>query len=622
MRWMKWILIACLLLANYAHAEDITVYPETGVLPFLGLDDTSAPTQVKNGRAQDLQNVLLSFSGAGRQRYGVNTVIDSTDDGLALSDNLDIQDEDWCAVTGVYYTKFSSGTEKIIATCGGRLYELNGIASWDVVANGVVSSTATDQVVFTVALDNIIGTDDSSVPFQYDGTSVSSISFTGLSSDSPPSAAKTVIFFKNYLLFGNTVEGGTEYPTRFRYSNVGTINTWSDNDYLDIGALGGQEINCFAELYDTLIVGLTDSLYKVSFVGGADVFQISKITDDIGCIAKNSIQSITLTNAQSGLIFLDKDKRIYFYNGVIAQDISGLIAVTMDGLSGSRLQYAVSGDTNSDYWLCVTNGTVSTNNLCLDLQYEIGEWTKHTNVPANAMAHVIDNNSNDQIYWGSYKSLVYVLEDTALRDDVDTATGTVDTTDLYTTATASGLTVLYDSSQSLTTGALVGAPIKIVGGIGIGEVNTVADNTPTGIVVTDAFTATLDSTSVYEVGAIDSYYTTKWYDFGNPALLKHWLEIYFWAEADVSSTHSLSWADDYSSDISTESITLSSSTSDAIWGSAIWGTALWGDVDDIFRIQPLSGEGRYLRIKWAEDDPEETWNIYGFNILLRRGKLN
>ena len=621
-RWL-WLVVGLLLSGSLA-AEEPTTYPPQGVQTFLGLDDTSAPTQVQDGRAQDLQNVLLSVSRDLRQRYGVNTVIDSTTDGLAIGDILDIQEEGFCAVTGIYYTKLSSGTEVTLASCGSRLYKLNGITSWDQVRSNAALFTAgqNNQFVFTVALDNIILTNDVNAPLQYDNTTLAAVSFSGLTAANIPSAAKTVAFFKNYLIFGNTVENGVERPTRLRFANVGTINTWTNADFIDIGALGGQEINCMAELYDTLIVGLTDSLYKVSFVGGNDTFQVSKITDDVGCIAKNSIQSIILTNAQSGLVFLDKDKKVYFYNGVIAQDISQFITVTMGGLSGGRLQYAVSADTNTDYWLCLTNSTGGTNDLCLDLEYEIGEWTKHTNVPANAMAHVIDNNSNDQVYWGSYKSVIYVLEDTAQRDDVDTTTGTVDAVSTIETDTASSLQVLYDDSLTLITGALVGAPIKLIGGTGSGQTNTVIDNTQTGIVVTDTFSTTPNATTTYEVGAIDSFYTTKWYDFGQPARLKHFGEIYFWAEADVSSTLTISYATDFSTDVESDSVALSSSTTDAIWGSAIWGVSLWGDVDDIFRQSKQQAQGRYLRMKFAEDDPAETFHLYGWNEVYWAGDVN
>ena len=599
MRWSS-VLVLCLsLLSTPVWAEELVVYPPQGVQTFLGLDDTSAPTQVQDGRAQDLQNVLL-----------------------------DQAESDFTAITGLYYTKFSSGTERIIAMVDDWVYYLNG-SVWTPITEVAITAGQNNQFVFTTALDNIIGTNNVDAPFQYDGATLTSVSFAGSVSDpitSTPTRANTVAFFKNYLIFGNTKESGTNRPTRLRWSNVGTINTWTEADRVDIGALGGQEITGMAELYDNLYVFLTNSIYKVSLVGGVDTFQISKVVDGIGCIAKNSIQSITLTNAQNGLIFLDKRKRIYFFNGVIAQDISTLLRVTMDALSGSRLQYAVSANSQTDYLLSVTSGTGSTNNLILDLQYQIGEWTKHTNLPANAMAAVLDNNSAAQVYLGNYTNMVYQYQDTSLRDDVGTLTGTLSSVGVNRVATsgveASGLQVLFIDSAEMTTGALVGAPLELIGGTGATQTNTIAYNTQTGLFVTSTFATTPDSTTTFELGAIDAFYTTKWYDYGDPARLKHFGEVYFWADADVSSTHSLSYATDFNSDISTLSLSLSASTTDAIWGSAIWGTSLWGNVDQVFRQAKMTASGRYHRLKWADDDPHETFHMLGYSTVFRNGDLN
>ena len=620
-RW-AWLLGLCLSVGA-ASAEEQQVYPTQGTQRFLGLDDSSAPTAVGEGRAQALQNVLLSSSGDLRKRYGASLNVTVGTDRLATKDILDIQDEAFCAVTGVYYTKFSSGTERIVATCGKRFYYLNGVASWTVVDYNAATAGQNNQFVFTTALDNVILTNQVDAPKRYDGSTLLSLSFTGLTN--AIQTAKTVSFFKNYLIFGNTSEASVNYPTRIRWSNIGTINTWTDADYIDLGTLGGQAINCMAELYDTLIIGLDTSMYKVSFVGGADTFQVSKVSDSHGCIAKNSIQNVVLPNGQNGLIFLDKDKEVNFYNGVIVQSMTGLIDTTMDGLSGSRLQYAVSALTPTDYWLCLTNSTGSVNDLCLDFNYEIGEWTKHVNVPANAMARVIDNNATDQVYYGSYKSLVYQLENTALRNDVGTTsptTVTVDTVNTINTATASGLTVLYDSALSLTAGVLAGAPIELVGGVGSGQTNTIIDNTSTGLIVSDAFSPTPTSTTTAEVGAIDASYTTRWDAFGDPVRKKKYSRVDFWAEADVSSTISIAYATDYSSDVETLSQSLSSSTADAIWGSAIWGTAVWGDVNDVYRPTLLTPDnGRYIRYKFSDDDPNETFHLYGYGTVYNSGTV-
>lgn len=615
--WCRSLLLglSVLCLPSVLYAKDAETYPSSGSLPFLGLDDTSAPTQAQDGRAQDLQNVKLSISKDMRQRYGDSLVGTTQDLGLEAN----------CVITGLYYTKFSSGTERIISTCGTRWNYLNG-TSWTTVSGITVTQTAgaNNQFVFTTALDEVIATNGVDLPIRYNGTTLNTVNFSSLTSTSRPTKAKTTAFFKNFLIFCNDTENGIDYKTRCRWSNVGTSSTWSDADYIDIGALGGQEVTALAELYDNLYVFLTDSIYRVSFVAGADTFNISKVTDDIGCIAKNSVQSITLTNAQNGLIFLDKDKKLYFFNGIVVQDISTLITAAMGGLSASRLQYAVSADSNTDYFLCLTNGTGGTNNLCLDLQYQIGEWSKYTNVPANAMAHVLDPNGRDQVYFGTDKSFVYQLENTSLIDDVGSALGTINAISTIDTTTASGLTVLYTTGASYVTGAVVGqlagAPIVLTDSAGVTQTNTLATNTTTGLVMTDAFASAPSVGTTYEVGAIDSFYTTKWYDLGTGPRLKHFSKVYFWAADDTASGIDVSYASDFSTDLATITVSMDAGASDALWGSAIWGTSLWGSGGtDIFRYVDLTTGGRYLKVKWDEDDPGQTFRIYNWNILYNAG---
>lgn len=602
-------LLGGLLVATGLWAVEPNVCPERGVQIFLGLDDTSAPTQVRDGRATSLQNVLLDVSRSLTKRHGVRLIGNSCDaSGEAIP-----------AINGLYYTKFSSGLERIIRICGGRLQYLSG-STWTTVSGLTFVRDATAQFVFATALDNIIGTNDQNIPFRYDGTTVAEVSFSGLTNGIR--RAKTVAFFKNYLLVFNITEGGVDYPTRFRWANVGTIDTWTSTNYIDIGALGGQEINAVAELYDNLYVFLTDSIYKLSLVGGADTWQVTKITDDIGGIAKNGVQSITLSNAQAGLVFLDKEKKIYFFNGIYAQDISSLITTTLASTRADRLSYAVSADTTTDYWLCLSTTSATSNDLCLDLQYQIGEWTKHTNISANSMAQVVDSSGAARVYWGNDSGLTYQLSDSSLRSDVGSAEGRVTEVATYNAyATETGLQVLYASALDLTTGVLVGAPIEIVNGTGTGSSSIVLDNTVTGLIVS-GFTVTPDTTSQFEVGGIDAFYTTKWYDMGYPTRLKQFGEVYFWAEADTTSTISVSYGTDLNTDGTAQSIALTSSASDTTWGSTTTGTGLWGTGTSVFRNVKLETQGRFLRVTWAEDDPDELFHLYGFNKVYWMGDVN
>lgn len=607
-------LAVLLLCAGVAQADEWEVYPPQGTLPFLGLDDTSAPTQAQDGRASDLQNVKLGISRDLRQRDGYSTI----------GNSQDAYEEVNCAITGLYYAKFSSGTERIVSTCGTRFNYLNG-ATWTTVTGITVVQTAgqDNQFVFTTALDNIIATNGVNGPLRFDGTNLTTVDFTSLSSTDRIQAARTVSFFKNFLIFGGTTENTVYYPTRIRWSNVGSISRYSDNDSIDIDALQGQEITAMGILYDNLYVFLTDSIYRVSFVAGADTFNVSKVTDDIGCIAKNSVQSITLSNAQNGLVFLDKDKRVYFLDGITVRDISPMIQTTMSALNASRLRYAVSADSNTDYYLCVTSSTGTENNLCLDLQYQIGEWTKYTNVPANAMAHVVDANGRDQVYFGSYESFVYQLEDDDLMDDVGSFVSTIrrNQVDFMDAPTASGLLTFYFPNQSFAVGAFMGAPFTVTGGTVTGQTTTVQWNTTTAILVADTLNTITSDLTHFQIGAIDSFYTSKWYDLGQPARLKHYGEVYFWA-GEEDSKLDISYATDLNTDIATEAISLSAGDNDAVWGSAVWGTSLWGSDADVFRQVKLDSQGRYVRVKFDEDDPAETFHLYNWSILSQFGDVN
>ena len=84
--------------------------------------------------------------------------------------------------------------------------------------------------------------------------------------------------------------------------------------------------------------------------------------------------------------------------------------------------------------------------MLLDFFYDTGEWSKHTGIEANAMCIADDADGLPQIYFGNYKSFVYQLNDENKLDDVFGFSGVFDSKDITDTATASGRTILYDTS--------------------------------------------------------------------------------------------------------------------------------------------------------------------------------
>lgn len=605
MKKLLLILFLALSLTCANAQEKARIYPENNLQLFLGLDDTSSPAGgVKDGRAADIQNITLDITGAASKRngYAFHSLLDT----LALTDDFE-------AVTGMHEIYASTGTRTKIATCGNKLFAVTKAGVKTDITNGVTITEGEDyQWSFITALDYGIGTNNVDPPVKTQGTSATtsalSFSSTGVTD------AKCVIWWKNYLIVGNTTESTTVHSTRIRWSNVGTIETWSANDYVDIAALGGQQVEGFATLYDNLYVFLTDSIYKVSLVGGDELINVTQVSEGIGCIAKNSIQNVGIGNAE-GLIFSSRDKTINFCDGVKVTEISTNISDVMDSLSSARLPYAVSinDQENAHYYLAVA--TSGTNNLLLDFHYGIGEWSKHTGINANAFCVANDSNEKPQVYFGNYDSIIYQMIDPAKDSDVGGKLGIITSRGTYNTDTATGQIVLYDTSANFTaTGVIVtGATVTFTSGTGAGTEAVITSSIPTGLMVTGT-TVTATTSTGYSIGAIEAYYTTKWYDTGSAAMRKNFGELFLWASADTSATMQVYHATDFSSAITSTDVSLGGEGS--LWGTAIWGTSTWGGTTvELTRI-PLNVSGRYIKFKFSESTIDKPMELEGYSLLF------
>ncbi len=478
---MKRLLLSLILpffLICNAFAEKERIFPGDGLQVFLGLDDTSSAPIVKDGRAADLQNISLDITGAASKRngYAFHSLLDTA----ILTDNFE-------AVTGIHELYKSNGVRTKLVTCGDKLFKVTSAGvKTDITGSVTITEGKNNQFSWITALDSAIGTNGTNAPIKTDGTTTTNLAFTGLSN--AVTKAKCVIWWKNYLIFGNTTENSVSRTTRIRWSNVGTIETWSDDDFEDIATFGGQQIEGFATLYDNLIIFMTDSIWKVSLVGGDELINVTRISEGIGCIARNSIQNIQIGNSE-GLIFLSRDKTINFCDGVKVTEISTNISGVMGDLSSNRLPYAVIIDDqeNAHYYLAVTTGSGANNNLLLDFHYGIGEWSKHTQIDANAFGIANDSNEAPQVYFGDFNSVLYQMVDPNKNSDVAGETGLIDSVATRDTDTASGLIVFYDTSATFTD--VTGAIVSIISGTGVGEEAVIVAQVVSGIVISSSSTA-------------------------------------------------------------------------------------------------------------------------------------
>lgn len=591
-----------------AYATDnpaLISYPPEKRMGFRGLDTLSPQPLVENGRATDVLNVKLSPSFDLKKRYGYSLITGRLDD-------LDMASP---SVTGIFDTEYSNGNSWTLAFVGQKL-KYDNTTTWSEVTGGLnlITSGQDNQWQCVMALDNAICTNEVDRPIKVTSTPTKSAAdFTGLTS--AITKARAVIWYRNYLIYGNTTEGSTVRPTRFRWSDVGTIGTFTDANFVDISSLSGDEIVSFKELYGELYIFMRKSIWKATLVGGNDVFVFTKIIDGLGAIAKGSVQVISLKQNKSAVVFLSEDKKVLLFNGVVLEDLGFYIQPTLDDLNASRLQYAVGVFDGKSYFLSVSSSGSSTNDLTLELQTEIFEWTKHDQIDANALARVKESTSVVKTYFGNYSAFVYWLDNSDNLNDVDGATGIVDSVGVMHTDTITGGQVIIDTG--ITTGIYTGAIIRITSGTGVGEERVVLSGLTTGVLVSSAFATTPDSTSNYSIGDINAYYTGKWYDFDDAPRFKSYRGMFMWAAEASSSEVTFSYAEDYGATIESTTKNLSPS-SNSLWDSALWDVATWGTTGDKMFTFKLTGRGRVIQPKWEQNQVDKTFHLYGYHFLADR----
>ena len=596
---------------DFAIAADppgLITYPENKIMGFRGLDTRATAPTLTDGRATSLKNVKLSSSFNLRQRYGYDTVNDTT---------LDDYSFDPPAVTGIFNAKYSDGSNIIYAFVGDKLKYDNGKLWTDVPGTPTITEDQDYQWQCVLALDKAICTDDYDVPIKVSATPSMDTLYTGDLTDSLDKV-KVLAWFRNYLIFGNTVENSIERPTRIRWSDVGTIETYDDDNYNDIATYGGDEIIGFAELYGDLYIFLKNSIWRMSLVGGDDLFTFTKVIDGIGAIARDSLHIVYLSDNRSVVMFLDSISRVLLFDGVGFMDVGNIIQSVLNNLSDPRLQYSVGTFDGTSYFLSVTDGSDTEHSILLEYNLEMQEWSKHTDINANALAQVEEATATVKTYFGNYDAFVYWLNNPDLKNDVDGATGIVDSAGRINSATQTGVQIILDAT--LTSGVYTGAIIKITSGTAVGEERVILTSTDTGVTVTSDFTVTPDSTSVYTIGAIDAEYKTKWFDLGNSAQEKSFLGMLVWGEEASAYGADVHHSIDFGSRSGSTSIDLSPSSS-SLWDSAIWDTATWAITGDKFTTVKLSGLGNFLQVEFANPDIDESFNLYGFNILAIGGDI-
>jgi hypothetical protein len=117
---------------------------------------------------------------------------------------------------------------------------------------------------------------------------------------------------------------------------------------------------------------------------------------------------------------------------------------------------------------------------------------------------------------------------------------------------------------------------------------------------------------------IDAYLVTKNFDFGSPAHLKSFKQIFCFAEATTGNYDlTLTFIEDFG--VNTKTTTLPLPTqSGTQWGNFLWGAADWGGKGNIASISTnVPGQARYIQFKLENNGANQPFTFLGWIVRYK-----
>jgi hypothetical protein len=254
---------------------------------------------------------------------------------------------------------------------------------------------------FETFLDHVLGCDINNMPWKWLASSSTASNMTVVSG---LTGSKFIKKFQNYCVMANVKISGIRYPSRWYWSNIKTIDSWTAYNFIEVSKDDGDEIMGVKELGDRLVFYKNNSIYLAIFTGDADIpFIMQKSNSAVGCAAPYSIQA-----NENGHIFASYDG-VYFFDGFNSYKMSDRINDIYAGFNTNQFENAVSMYQNrkNKYWLGVSNGTSAYNNYVLTWDSFLNAWSKYSGFSTSVMTTFMVNGTEERPYFGDYNGYTY-----------------------------------------------------------------------------------------------------------------------------------------------------------------------------------------------------------------------
>jgi hypothetical protein len=171
------------------------------------------------------------------------------------------------------------------------------------------------------------------------------------------------------------VSGNPDYKNQIWRSGLYDPTYFPENGYYKIGS-DRESVTGFAKQYDYLVILKESSIGNMQYSldgNGIVTFPIKPLNDQVGAIARNSIQIV-----ENNPVFLSENGVTTLVQSNVRDErnIQHLSAnVDRQLLAQSNLKNAISIDFDRKYWLAI-------NSKVYVFDYVIGEWYIYDNIPA------------------------------------------------------------------------------------------------------------------------------------------------------------------------------------------------------------------------------------------------
>jgi len=183
--------------------------------------------------------------------------------------------------------------------------------------------------------------------------------------------------YNDRVLLIRTIEGGTHYPFRIRWSGLGDETDWggsgSDSGSMEVNE-GYGSLQGVAVYKGNLIIFKDEAMIRAWNVEGTMVFNKSLLIDGLGTVSPYSIIEM-----DEGIYFYAEDNTFRFFTGLSARVISTeieAIARNINATFQEHIQATMVAEFNQILW-AIPEGDSQTNNriFIYDLDFAVNNWT-------------------------------------------------------------------------------------------------------------------------------------------------------------------------------------------------------------------------------------------------------